>query len=392
MKLAFVVQRYGDRIAGGSEAHCRELARRLAESHQVTVLTTCATDYVTWANVLPAGDSIEHGVRVRRFPVARERDLKAFADLSDEVFSGSAPAARQDAWFRENGPDTPALLEYLRAHHREFDLVVFWAFRYAPTYLGVPLVADRAVLVPTAEEDAAIDLDVLHDFFRLPRGYLFLTPEEATLVSQRADAVLAPAAVIGMGLEPESAVADSGAALAPLDLQDRFILYLGRVDRNKGSHTLLDYFEEYVRGGGDVPLVLAGPSTLRIPAHPLIRPLGYVSDAVRNALLARASALVVPSPYESLSIALLEGWNHGVPAIVNGRCRVLEGQVRRANGGLHYRTAREFVAALNFLLTHESDRARLGRQGRDYVDREYRWPTVLQRVDALLAEVAARVS
>src|SRR6187397_1308998 len=50
VKLAFVVQRYGDQIAGGSEAHCRELARRLAPTHDVTVLTTCATDYVTWAN------------------------------------------------------------------------------------------------------------------------------------------------------------------------------------------------------------------------------------------------------------------------------------------------------------------------------------------------------
>jgi glycosyltransferase involved in cell wall biosynthesis len=389
--LAFVVQRYGDRIAGGSEAHCRELARRLAGTHQVTVLTTCATDYVTWANVLPAGESVEHGVRVLRFPVARERRLKAFADLSDEVFSGDASAERQDEWFRENGPDTPALLEHLRTHQREYDLVVFWAFRYAPTYFGLPLVSDRAVLVPTAEEDAAIELDVLHDFFRLPRGYLFLTPEEATLVSQRADTELAPAAVIGTGLDVEPDPADAAAMLASLGVPDRFILYLGRVDRNKGSHTLIDYFEEYARGGGDVPLVLAGPSTLRIPAHPLIRPLGYVSEAVRSTLLARARALVVPSPYESLSIALLEGWNHGVPAIVNGRCRVLEGQVRRANGGLHYRTAREFVAALDYLLTHEGDRDRLGRQGRAYVDREYRWPTVLQRVEALFAEVATRV-
>jgi glycosyltransferase involved in cell wall biosynthesis len=195
-----------------------------------------------------------------------------------------------------------------------------------------------------------------------------------------------------MGLDPEPASADSAAVLSPLGLPDRFILALGRVDRNKGSHTLLDYFEEYARGGGDVSLVLAGPSTLRIPPHPLIRPLGYVSDDVRSALLARARALVVPSPYESLSIALLEGWNHGVPAIVNGRCRVLEGQVRRANGGLYYRTAREFVAALDFLLSHESERDRLGRQGRAYVDREYRWPTVLQRVEALLAKVAARVT
>jgi glycosyltransferase involved in cell wall biosynthesis len=392
VKLAFVVQRYGDQIAGGSEAHCRELARRLTASHDVTVLTTCATDYVTWANRLAAGETLEHGVRVRRFLVARERRLKAFADLSDEVFSGGASIERQEAWFRENGPDTPALLEHLRMHGSDYDLVVFWAFRYAPTFFGVPLVADRAVLVPTAEEDAAIELDVLRDFFRLPRGFLFLTPEEAALVSQRAGARLEPAAVIGVGLDAPPMAADSADVVRSLSIPDRFLLYLGRVDRNKGSHTLLEYFEAYLAGGGRATLVLAGPSTLRIPDHPNIRALGYVSDHVRDALLQEAQALVIPSPYESLSIALLEGWNHGVPAIVNGRCRVLEGQVCRANGGLYYRTAREFAVALDYVLSHERERTELGSQGRAYVEREYRWPVVLARIEALFAQVAARVT
>ena len=93
MKLAFVVQRYGPDIAGGSEMHCRQLAERLCTRHDITVLTTCARDYVTWANAFPPGTSTERGVRVQRFPVARTRNLKAFADLSDEVFDdfGSTP-------------------------------------------------------------------------------------------------------------------------------------------------------------------------------------------------------------------------------------------------------------------------------------------------------------
>ena len=94
MKLAFVVQRYGAGIAGGSEMHCRQLAERLASRHDITVLTTCARDYVTWENAYPAGLSVENGIRLQRFPVARTRDLKAFADLSDEVFDGLGVVAR----------------------------------------------------------------------------------------------------------------------------------------------------------------------------------------------------------------------------------------------------------------------------------------------------------
>jgi glycosyltransferase involved in cell wall biosynthesis len=393
VKLAFVVQRYGAGIAGGSETHCRQLAERLASRHDIIVLTTCARDYVTWQNAYPPGSSVESGVRVKRFPVARSRNLKAFADLSDEVFDdlGSSPE-REEAWFQANGPDAPALLDHLRAHGAEYDLVVFWAFRYAPSYFGVPLVADRAVLVPTAEEDPAIDLDVLQEFFARPAGYLFLTPEEETLVSTRAGTRLQPARVIGIGLEPERGPRPDRSALDRLGIPPDYLLYLGRVDRNKGCATLLEYFQEYADAGGQTTLVLAGPSTLMVPLHPRIRALGYVEDDLRRALLAHARVLMVPSPYESLSIVLLEAWNHGVPALVNARCRVLEGQVRRANGGLYYRSSREFQEALSWLLSNEAGRRQLGQQGLAYIEREYRWPTVIERVESLLEEVARKTT
>ena len=81
---------------------------------------------------------------------------------------------------------------------------------------------------------------------------------------------------------------------------------------------------------------------------------------------------------------LLEAWNHGLPALVNARCKVLRGQVARADGGLYYGNAVEFVAGLDYLLDHPDDARQLGRQGLDYVDREYRWPIVVGKIDALL--------
>lgn len=391
MKLAFVVQRYGADIAGGSEAHCRDLAERLVPQHDITVLTTCARDYVTWANEMPSGETMERGVRVRRHPVARRRNLKAFADLSDDVFAGPADRDRQDAWFLANGPETPDLLEHLRAAGSTYDAVLFWAFRYYPSYFGVPLVEDRAILVPTAEDDRVMDLSVLGEFFRRPRGYLFLTPEEETLVSLRAGRTLEPAEVIGLGLEG-IVPTDRRAWLTQQGIPDDYVLYLGRVDRNKGCDTLLEYFAAYSHDSVRPTLVLAGPLKMRVPEHPRIRALGYVSDEMREALLSHARALVVPSPFESLSIVLLEAWNHGVPALVNARCRVLAGQVRRANGGLYYRSAREFEAGLTHLLTHATDREAFGRQGLAYVEREYRWPTVLARVNRLLDRVVSSAS
>jgi glycosyltransferase involved in cell wall biosynthesis len=394
MKLACVVHRFGADIAGGSEGHCRLIAEHLAARHDVTILTTTAKDHITWATHYPAGESqlvspkpgtggggVAGRVRVLRFPVARERDMRRFMDLSDLIAADRASAADQAAWFHENGPDAPGLLEHLRTHGREYDRVLFWAYRYAGSYFGLPLVQDRAVLVPTAEDDPLIHVEALKTFFTRPRGFLFLTPEEETLILARTSSGR-PSAIIGSGLDPAPSADLS--SLTSLGIRDPFVLYLGRIDPNKGCETLIRHYLRYVEAGGTVPLVMAGPSSMDIPQHPLIRTLGFVSEPVREALLRGARALIMPSPYESLSMVLLEAWNHGRPALVNARCKVLRGQVTRADGGLYYANAIEFAAGLDYLLTHDATADAMGRQGLAYVEREYRWPTVIDKIETVL--------
>jgi glycosyltransferase involved in cell wall biosynthesis len=189
--------------------------------------------------------------------------------------------------------------------------------------------------------------------------------------------------VIGSGIDP-APERPSRAALDGLGLPQDFLVYLGRVDRNKGCDALVRHYATYVQSAGAsaLPLILAGPVKLELPEQPGLRALGRVSDDVRDALLAHARALVMPSPFESLS---LEAWNRGTPVIVNARCDVLLGQVRRADGGLYYRSSEDFAGAVR-RLAGDADLARaFGRQGLAYVDREYRWPLVLERIESILA-------
>jgi glycosyltransferase involved in cell wall biosynthesis len=388
MKLACVVQRYGNDVVGGSESHCRSIAERLAATHDVTVLTSCAADYLSWKNTYPPGNDTVGGVRVVRFPVERTRNTHDFAELNNIIASGRATADDEAAWFRENGPIVPGLLSHLEAHGREYDRVLFWTYRYFPSYFGVPVVRDRAILVPTAEEDPVIWLRSLGEFFTLPRGYVFLTPEEADLVRGRASGALPPSCVIGTGLEPTATATSAVAAPMPSAVREPYVLYLGRVDPNKGCETLLRYFQSFVdREGPRVQLVLAGPVFMPVPSHPAIVPLGFVDEQTRARLLDSATALMVPSQYESLCIALLEGWNHSLPALVNGRCRVLKGQVLRADGGLFYGNATEFITGLRALLDEPDTARQIGRQGLEYVDQHYRWPTVMETLETFLTEV-----
>ena len=155
MKIAFVIQRYGTEILGGSEYHCRLIAERMAVRHQVDVLTTCAREYTTWKNEYPEGSDRIRGVNVRRFPNTRTRDLEAFNTLSDWIFN--YPHTREDElrWLEEQGPWSPALLEYLQRSHQQYDVLIFFTYLYAPTVLGMQIAPRKSILVPTAHDEPA---------------------------------------------------------------------------------------------------------------------------------------------------------------------------------------------------------------------------------------------
>jgi glycosyltransferase involved in cell wall biosynthesis len=326
---------------------------------------------------------------VRRFPVARTRSMHRFTEISEVVFSGSASEQEQEEWFKENGPETPELVEFLGRHGAEYDWVLFWSFRYYQTFFGLPLVADRAVLVPTAEEDPLIRASILPRFFARPAGFVFLTPEERALVIQHSSGPLAPSCIIGTGLEP--AHRTTAGSVERLGVSKPFVLYLGRIDPNKGCETLIRYFQRYkIDRSSAVSLVMAGPPNMPIPDDPSIKRLGFVDEEAREALLSQAAVLVVPSFYESLSMVLLEAWNHGVPALVNGRCAVLKGQALRSNGALYYQSSEEFGRGLDYLLNRPELARQLGEQGRAYVAREYRWPTVMEKLETFLGSLAPK--
>jgi glycosyltransferase involved in cell wall biosynthesis len=378
MKIAIVVQRYGTDINGGAELHARYIAEHLAAYVDVRVLTTCARDYLTWRNELPPGVDCVNGIEVERFQVSRERKAAEFGLRCDHVFSRRHSLDDELDWLTSEGPTSPALLARLSQGRDEFDFVLLFCARYFHAYHGARIVPERAVLIPTAERDPALALAMFGPIFRGVRGIMYNSPEEQLLIRAAASNDHVPGVVVGIGSEIPAAV-DPARARAKFGLAGRYAVYVGRIDANKGCAELFDFYERFAADRPDAPtLVLIGKSVLEIPNRPFIRHIGFVDDRDKFDVVAGATALVMPSYYESLSMVALEAWALGRPVIANAHCDVLLGQCLRSNGGLYYANAEEFGAVLDRVLTDDALVDRLGRNGRQFYEQHYSW-TVIER-------------
>lgn len=376
MKLAVVVQRYGADINGGAELHARYIAEGLARHADVRVLTTCARDYLTWRNEMASGQDTVNGVPVERFANRRERDLEDFARRSARVFTSRHSLHDELAWLDSEGPLCPALIDRLRRSGNEFDFVLLFSARYYQAYHGARALPDRAVLVPTAEREAAIALSMFGPIFRGVRGVMYNSPEEQAMIARLTGNEDVPGVVVGIGSDVPKDVSGERAR-QKFGLERPYLIYVGRIDANKGCAELFDYFVKYAaRSEHPHDLVLIGTPVMPIPGHPRVRHLGFVSDADKFDAIAGASALVMPSYFESLSMVALEAWALGRPVLANAHCDVLVGQSRRSNAGLYYANAAEFAAAADRLQADEGLAAAMGRNGQAYYAKNYAWPIV----------------
>jgi glycosyltransferase involved in cell wall biosynthesis len=376
MKLVIVVQRYGADINGGAELHARYVAEHLSHHADVRVLTTCARDYVSWRNEWPPGEERIHGIPVERFAVARERDLIDFRDRSTRVFHDRHSVHDELRWLASQGPTSPTLMKRLTRVADECDFVILFSIRYSPAFYGARFAAHKAVLVPTAEREASLGLSIFPPVFRGVRAIMYNSFEERALINTLSSNAHVPGVVVGIGSQIPDTV-DPERARRTFGLYNPFVIYVGRIDANKGCADLFRHFIEYSnRSSQPLDLVLIGTPVLPIPDHPRIKHLGFVPDQDKFDAIAAAELLVMPSPYESLSMVALEAWALGRPVLASARCDVLVGQCLRSNAGLYYEDAREFGAALDRILSDPPLRDTLGRNGRAFFARHYSWPVI----------------
>lgn len=387
-KIAFVCQRYGAEVNGGAEQYCRQLAEKLSAVYDVEIYTTCAIDYISWANAYRKGIEEINGVKVYRFRNKKERKLKRFAKTSKKVLNGVSHTDREEElWIVEQGPVCPELLDALYEHRKEYKSILFVTYLYYLAVRGLSLNFENAILIPTVHDEAPVYLRCYDRVFNAAKGIAWNTPEEKDFALRRFGK-LNPIAeeMTGIGIEPPAGELPQ----LPEQIQNcRYITYAGRIDESKGCGEMFDYYLRYKQQyGNDIKLVLMGKPVMPVPEDPDIINLGFVTDEMKFAVMKSAVALVLFSHFESLSMVVLESMLMGKPVLVTEKCDVLKGHCVRSNAGLYFADYPEFAATLNYLLTHEQEYQIMCENGKKYVNEHYQWDVIVRKFCRLIEAVA----
>jgi glycosyltransferase involved in cell wall biosynthesis len=379
MKIAFVVQRYGKEVMGGSELHCRLIAERMVEAgFECTVYTTTSKDYITWKNEYSPGESLLNGVRIKRYPVDRERDIQSFNEYSDWIFFNDHTKEDEWEWMEKQGPASSSLLDALENEERQHDLFIFFTYLYYNTYWGLKRIKGKKVLVPTAHDEPALYLNIMKEVFSAPDVFMFNTESEKNMLSRLFSFEGKYQETVGVGVEiPERP--DLREFFSKHGVKIPYILYAGRIEPGKGCSELIEYYLRFYRRNPKLTLLLIGKLLMELPPHPGIRYLGFVSPEDKNAAMQGALASIHPSYLESLCMAALESMAIQTPIIVQERTDPLKHHCIDGKAGLYYSNFQEFVASLRLFLEDEKLREIMGKNGFAYVKNNYSWPKVMDK-------------
>jgi glycosyltransferase involved in cell wall biosynthesis len=397
-RIGIVVPRCHARLVGGAEALAWQYAQLLAVDHEVEVLTSTAFDYTKWENDLDEGVEQRDGVTIRRFPVARGRTpyfhalhrgmLDAFEQFEALSASGRPlrygwPEALEEEFIRAQGPNCPELTAHLAMHGDDYAAVFFLPYLYPLVLDGIRALAHRRwALIPALHDEPPAYLQTFAQMARTAPRILWNTEAERRLGARiwKVDS----GNVVAMTVATERV--ESASEARP------YLLYCGRIDVSKGCALLLEGFEAFkvAHPDSDLELVLTGNDVLGVGKRKDVRYLGFVEEQRKFELMAGALAFVQPSPYESLSIVLLEAMAQGTPAIVNGQCEVLVDHVEASGSGLVFRGTAELVDAIGRVVALDpTTRSDWSGKARDYVLAHYSRDRVKARLAAEVEALAA---
>ncbi len=392
LKFGVVVPRYEKQSGGGAENHAGALAQSLITAgHDAEIITTQTDSMNDWNNNLKEGMSDCDGLPVRRFP------LKNLDPTKHHMIGHKINMDRELSWGEEtewmrNSVRSQAMELYLKENSDNYDFLFFMPYLYGTTFWGSQVAPEKSFLVPCYHDEPLAYLALLNQNAQWMAGVFFNTVAEKRL-AERAIKIKNPGMfVIGEGVEVD-ATGNAERFRNKYKIDGDFILYVGRLQREKNIPDLLDNFESFrANSDSDVKLVLAGRGDMPLSRTPVpgATYLGFLSEEDKIDAFVACSAFVLPSDRESFSIVMMEAWLQGRPVLASSACNVAREHIFKCGGGFLYEGDDEFLKAVEAVV---SDRARasvMGAKGRQYVLDNFKWEKIVDNLIDTLRKTEIR--
>jgi glycosyltransferase involved in cell wall biosynthesis len=375
-KIGIVVQRYGKEVVGGSESLARDVAERLnSNGFDVRVFSTCAKDYISWANYYKQGSTILNGVIINRYLTKAERNIEEFNQYSQDFFSRQdRTASQEEEWIEKQGPFSPDLVEALVEAEQEIDLFLFFTYLYYPVIEALKVIKKPIFLFPTAHDEAPIYMSIMNNVFSRPQKLFFLTRAEMQFVQTKFKTANDRLILCRTGIDIKQDV-DHTLFRRKYNQFFPYLLYAGRIEKGKGLDSVFNAFGE-LKKKHLIELVLIGKKLMEIPKSEGIKYLGFISEEEKLSAFSEAVFSIQPSSLESLSITTLESFSQGTPVLVNGRSEVLKEHISLSQAGFCYMNEKDFIVQGGKLCKSRALRRKMGGDGLKYVREFFDWQKV----------------
>ncbi len=178
---------------------------------------------------------------------------------------------------------------------------------------------------------------------------------------------------------------------------ERIILFLGRITREKGLDLLVSAFSKLLEQLRGLRLVIAGPGDLDYLAslkkltvtkkiEDRVLFAGLLTEKEKLSAYIDADVFVLPSHFEGLSFTVLEACASGVPVVITHHCNIPEVADYEA-GFVVGRNGEEIQNAVFTILSDERIKRELGSNGRRMVQEKFTLSKVVEQLEELYREV-----
>jgi len=380
-KLAFVIPWFGESI-GGAEILCKGLVQRLQSAgYDVEVLTTCGKNaFSPWdVNFYSEGVSDVNGIPVRRFKLDG-RDINLFHQLNYKLVNKEPLTEEEVYQYLRNTINSQQMYDFIKKSADNY-FFFFIPYLYGTTFYGSMIEPERSYHIPCLHNEPNAYFNIYTHMFNNSRGIYFLSKSEMNLAKKIYGVNPDKCFLMGGGVD-RIEKAEPEAFRKKFNIEDDFVVYVGRKVEGKGTSLLIKYFVEFVKENHlNLKLILIGGGSVNISRSDtiFIRDLGELPNEDKYNAISASLFLIQPSSFESFSIVLMEAWLLKKAVIVNENCEVTKEHCVESNGGFYFSDYLEFAECMRLLIEKNELRKKLGENGYNYVIKNFMWEDVVKK-------------